>query len=283
MAVAVPTYAVTGATGNIGGRVARALAAAGVAQRLVVRDASRAPVLPGAEVAVATYDDSEALRTAFGGAKTLFMVSGAEHPDRVAQHFRCIDAAVAAGIERVVYTSFFGASPDATFTLGRDHWATEEHIRGSGLAWTFLRDNLYADFLVYLPGEDGVIRGPAGDGRVSAVAQDDVGAVATRVLLEPGGHDGTAYGLTGPAALSFPEIAELLSSAMGKPVTFVDETLEQAYASRAKYGAPDWEVDAWVSTYTSIANGEQAEVTDDVERVTGRPPVSVAALLARPA
>jgi NAD(P)H dehydrogenase (quinone) len=275
-----PTYAITGATGNIGGRVARALAAADVTQRLVVRDAWRAPTLPEAEVAVASYDVFDALVAAFDGTKTLLMVSAAEHPERVLQHFRVVDAAVAAGVERVVYTSFFGAAPDSTFTLGRDHWATEEHIRASGLAWTFLQDNLYADFLRFMPGEDGVIRGPAGAGRVSVVAQDDVASVATRVLLEAGHHDATTYRLTGPEALSFPEIASILTSATGKPVTFVDETLAEAYASRASYNAPEWEVDAWVSTYTSIANGEQAEVTGDVEQVTGSRPISLAALLA---
>ena len=94
--------------------------------------------------------------------------------------------AVAAGVAHLVYTSFYGAAPDATFTLARDHWATEEHIRASGLAFTFLRDNLYADFLPLMADEHGVIRGPAGDGRVAAVAIDDVadgggrGAAATR-------------------------------------------------------------------------------------------------------
>jgi NAD(P)H dehydrogenase (quinone) len=280
---AEPTYGVTGATGNIGGRVARSLAAAEVTQRLVVRDAWRAPTLPGAEVAVASYDDADALREAFTGITTLFMVSAAENENRVAQHFRCVDAAAAAGVQRVVYTSFLGAGPDSTFTLGRDHWATEERIKASGLAWTFLRDNIYADFVVHFADEDGVIRGPANGGCAAVVAQDDVAAVASRVLLEAGAHDDRAYGLTGPEALSFPEMARILSSALGKTITFVDETLEEAYASRAKYGAPDWQVDAWVSTYTAIAKGEMAEVTDHVEQVIGRPPVSLPELLARSA
>ena len=276
-----PQYAVTGATGNIGGRVARALAAGGVSQRLVVRDPSRAPLLPGAQVAVASYDEPDAMRAAFAGVPTLFMVSAAENVDRVTQHFRCVDAAAAAGVERIVYTSFLNAAPDATFTLGRDHWATEERIRASGMTWTFLRDNLYADFLPFLAGEDGVIRGPAGDGRVSAVAQDDIAGVATRVLLEPGRHDAAAYDLTGPEALSFAEVAVLLTSTLGRPISYYDETIEEAYASRAKYGAPDWEVEGWVTSYTAIATGEAARVTGDVERVTGHPATSVRELLSR--
>src|SRR5262249_6568747 len=134
----------------------------------------------------------------------------------------------------------------------------------------------------FLPGADGVIRGPAGDGRVSVVAQDDVAAVATLVLLEAGEHDGTAYGLTGPEALSLHEIAELLSRVLGRAISYQPETIEEAYASRAVYAAPPWQVDAWVTTYTAIATGEAAIVTGDVERVTGRPATSLQELLERP-
>ena len=130
--------AVTGATGGLGGRVARRLAERGVRQRLVVRDPGRAPALAGTEVATVTagYDDADGLRRALEGAGTLFMVSASEDPDRVRLHTTVVQAAVDAGVERIVYTSFFGAAPDCTFTFGRDHWHTEELIRGSGLAPT---------------------------------------------------------------------------------------------------------------------------------------------------
>ena len=134
---------------------------------------------------MATYADGAAVRAALEGARLVFMVSAAEAPDRVDQHYSFVDAAAAAGVQHLVYTSFAGAAPDAIFTLGRDHWATEEHIKASGLAWTFLRDNLYLDFLPLLAGPDGVIRGPAGDGRVSAVATDDVADVGRRRAARP--------------------------------------------------------------------------------------------------
>src|SRR3954447_4553708 len=149
---------VTGSTGRLGGRVARRLADAGTEQRLLVRDPSRAPALPGTSVVAATYGDGDAVRAALEGARVVLMVSGAEAPDRVSHHLSFVDSAVAAGVEHLVYTSFAGAAPDAVFTLGRDHWATEEHIRSSGLTWTFLRDNLYLDFLPLMAGPDGVIR-----------------------------------------------------------------------------------------------------------------------------
>ena len=166
--------AITGATGRLGGRVARRLAADGIPQKLIVRDPSRAPQLPEAEAVQAEYGDALALRRAFDGVDTLLMVSASESTDRVVAHRTFIDTAAKAGIGYLVYVSFCGASPTATFTLARDHWATEEHIRASGLRFTFLRDNLYADFLPSMVGEDGVIRGPAGIGRVAAVAQDDI-------------------------------------------------------------------------------------------------------------
>ena len=140
------------------------------------------------------------------------MVSGVGVADRLAQHRAFVDAAVAAGVAHLVYTSFFGAAPDCTFTLGRDHYATEEHIRASGMAFTFLRDNFYVDFLPAMVGEDGVIRGPAGDGRVAAVAQDDVADAAVAVLLDPAAHAGATYALTGPEALSLDEVAAILTA-----------------------------------------------------------------------
>ena len=142
----------TGATGAIGGRVATLLAGRGVPQRLVVRDPGRAPQLDGAETAVASYDEPAAMRTAFAGVDTLLLVSAAEHPDRVRQHIAAVDAAAAAGVRRVVYTSFLGAAPDATFTLARHHWVTEQRLRASGVAFTFLRDSLYLDFLPFMAG-----------------------------------------------------------------------------------------------------------------------------------
>jgi len=263
---------VTGATGRLGGRVARLLADAGLDQRLVVRSAARAPALPGVTVAEASYGDGDAARRALVGLDVLLMVSGSESEDRVDQHRTFVDAAVDAGVRHLVYVSFLGAAPHSTFLLARDHDLTERHVEASGVAWTFLRDSLYADFLPMLAGEDGVLRGPAGDGRVAAVAQDDVAAVAAAVLRAPAGHEGRRYDLTGPEAFTLTEAAATMSRVLGRPHRFHHETFEEAYESRARYGAPSWMVDAWVSTYTAIASGELARVSGDVERVTGRAP-----------
>lgn len=273
---------VTGVTGGLGGRVARRLAERGVGQRLVARNPGRAPELAGAQVAAGSYDDRDSLRRAFAGAHTLFMVSASEDPDRLRLHANVVGAATDAGVERVVYTSFFGAAPDCSFTFGRDHWHTEELIKGSGLRFTMLRDNLYLDFLPLMVGADGVIRGPAADGRVAAVARDDIADVAAAVLLTDGDrHDGRSYDLTGPEALTMAEVAQRLSELAGRTITYHPETLEEAYASRASYGAPDWEVDGWVTTYVAIANGELDAVGGDVAAVAGHPPMGLDDFLRR--
>ena len=282
MSTELPTLAVTGSTGALGGRVARLLASSGAAQRLLSRDVTRAPQVDGGvSVHFTGYADRPSVVHALEGASTLFMVSASESADRRDQHRAFVEAAAVAGVQHVVYTSFFGAAPDATFTLARDHHATEEHIKASGMGWTFLRDNFYLDVFAHFVGEDGVIRGPAGDGVVSAVSLDDVAACAAEVLSRPDEHVGTTYDLTGPEALSLAAIAETLSVVLGHEVRYHDETIEEAYESRRKWPAPDFMYDAWVSTYTAIAAGELAPVTDHVLNLTGRPPMSLAELLAR--
>lgn len=209
------------------------------------------------------------------------MVSASESPNRLEEHFAFVEGAVRAGVEHLVYISFSGAAPDCTFTLGRDHYATEQRIRARGLRFTFLRDNLYADFFPAMVGDDGVIRGPAAGGRVAAVAQDDIADAAAAVLVAPTDHADATYTLTGPEALTLDEVAAIISAATSRDVSYHPETVAEAYESRAVYGAPDWQVDAWVSTYTAIAAGELAEVTTDVARLSGHPATSLAELLRR--
>ena len=273
-------FAVSGATGGVGGRVAARLADLGYAQRLIVRDGSRAPDLAGADVSVGSYEDPRSMREALEGVETFFMVSGGEAHDRLRQHRDAVDAAVSAGVGRIVYLSFVEAAPDSTFTFARDHWHTEQHVRDSGLRFTFLRDSMYLDFLPGMVGPDGVIRGPAGDGRVAAVARDDIADAAIAVLTGDG-HDGRTYNLTGPEAISFHQAAEELSRVAGREISYHPETLEEAYESRSGYGAPDWVVEGWVTSYAEVANGELDVVSDAVRELTGHEPMSLGEFLSR--
>jgi NAD(P)H dehydrogenase (quinone) len=270
-----PLIAVTGATGAVGGRVARHLAQAGARQLLVVRDSSRAPHLPGAQIRQTSgYAAGDEMRAALHDADTLFLVPGAEAADRVEQHRSAVDAAVAAGVRRIVYMSAIGAAPDATWTLVHQHWQTEEHIRAAGVAWTFPRMNIYMDFIPSMVGADGVIRGPAGDGRVAAILRDD-NAASIAALLGSDGHDGRTYELTGPEAFTLAEAAELMSRLSGKQINFHDESDEEAFASRAHFGAPGWEVRGWVGSYWAIREGTLHDISPHVRELTGRDPVSL--------
>lgn len=262
--------ALTGVTGQLGGAVARSLT--DLAPRLIARDPSRAPDIAGSEVAVATFADGDALAIAFAGIDTLLLVSAAESDDRREQHRTAIQAAADAGVQHIVYTSFCGAAADADFTLGRDHADAEEAIRASGMTYTFLRNNFYADILPFFADADGVIRGPGGQGRVAAVALMDVVDVAAAIILDPRTHAGRTYDLSGPEALTMDEVAERIGIRLGRDFSYEEETVDEAYASRrAGYPeAAEFELDAWVSTYTAIANGAMARVTSDIKRITGK-------------
>jgi uncharacterized protein YbjT (DUF2867 family) len=258
--------------------VARRLADLGVPQRLLVRDAARAPKLPGAEVVTADYGDTASMRAAVDGAGTLFFVSAHEAKGRVPVHRSAVDGAIQGGVNRIVYTSFLAAAPDATFTFARDHYATELHIRGAGVAYTFLRNSLYLDDLPEWVSDDGVIAGPAGDGRVAWVARDDIADVATKVLTN--GHHEATYDVTGAEALTLDETAAALSTVLGRPVRYHAETLGEARASRSGYGAPDWAVEGWVTSYAAIATGELSTVSDTVARIAGHEPHTIQSLFA---
>ncbi|QNE36338.1 SDR family oxidoreductase [Leifsonia shinshuensis] len=269
------TIAVTGVTGTVGRLAASELADAGIRFRMLARSPERAPRFPDSEVVACSYGDGASVRAALQGVETVLMVSAAENDQRLREHFAFVDAAAEAGVRHIVYTSFFGAAPDATFTLARDHFATEERIKTTGMGYTFLRDDLYLDFVEFMVGEDGVIRGPAGHGKAAMVARADVARVAATVLQHPEKHRGVTYDLTGPEDLTMAEVAGLLTAHLGRAVSFHDETVEEAYESRKRWDAPQWQYDAWVSTYTAIAAGEFAGPSGDVERVTGRRPISL--------
>jgi NAD(P)H dehydrogenase (quinone) len=275
--------AVTGVTGALGGRVLTRLAAADSAPlRLVVRDADRAPVVPGAEVREnpGGYADGEGFRSALAGADTLFLVSAAEAEDRLHQHLTAVEAAAAAGVSRIVYTSFLGASPDAVFTLARQHAATEAAIAATGLRATILRHGMYADFVPFfatVEDDAAVIAAPAGDGRASFVSRDDLADVAAAVLLDDSPRlDGRTLDVTGPEAVSLAEAADTLSEVTGRPVTYRDQTVEEAWAARRPSGHPDWEIEGWVTSYLAIAAGELSAVSDVVPTLTGHPARTVA-------
>jgi NAD(P)H dehydrogenase (quinone) len=302
--------AVTGATGEIGRRVAIRLSERGITQRFLVRDPARAPQLPNATVAqIGSYADAAAMGRALKGVKSLFLVSAQDKMgviihsmenklpipsyDRVQQHIAAVSAAAAVGVESIVYLSFVSAAKNATFILSRDHFHTEEFIRSTGIKYTFLRQNLYMDKVPLHIARSDVIRAPAGKGRVSWVSRDDIADAAVNVLTGTG-HDGNIYDITGPEALTMEETAQHLSAATGRNITYQPQTPQEARLKRntsrmeelemrrrtlTGHGLTDYEVEVWISHYLQIATGEVSMVSDTVPLLCKRPGETLAQYL----
>ena len=269
----------TGVTGKLGAYVADLVDKKGIASIHLARSPERARVYASAEIRQMVYANTPEVVEALQGIDVLLMVSARENPERVKDHKSFLDAAKLAVVQHIVYTSFYGADDQATFTLSRDHAQTETYIKELGFSYTFLRDNFYLDFLIDMALENGEIRGPAGSGLVSAVARKDTSRVAAEILLNPKEWENQCLNLTGPEDLSMEEIVAVLSKETNNSITYVDETVKEAYESRKKWPAQTWEYDAWVSTYTAIKVGEQAGVSTDVEKVLGRPASSLLDIL----
>ena len=271
----MPKIAVTGVTGNLGGMVSRLCKKNGIEVRNLARNVEKAEKLGFSNVFKSSYDKSEDTVKSLEGIEVLFMVSGSENPNRVQQHKDFIDAAKIAGVSHIIYLSFYNASKNSIFTLGRDHYATEEYIKENGFKYTFLRDNFYADFFVDLCREYGEIKGPAENGKVSAVVRSDVSEVAAKILENPGKWENQTLNMTGPEELSMAEIVKAVSEYFGKEIKYIEETVEEAYESRKIWKAEQWEYDSWVSTYTAIAENEQSGISNDIEKVLGRKATSL--------
>ncbi|MDT9490258.1 SDR family oxidoreductase [Streptococcus mutans] len=270
---------ITGVTGKLGSKVAQLISEQGISARHLARNPQRAALYDNAELVQAAFENSLEAVEALKGIDVLLMVSASESPNRLQQHFAFLDAAHEAGVKHIVYTSFYNAATEATFTLARDHAKTEKYIKGRGFTYTFLRDNFYLDFFLDLCLNNGEIRGPAGNGKVSAVARQDVSEVATTILAKPDKWKNQLLNMTGPADLSMADIVHFVSEQKGEIIPYIDESIEEAYASRKAWPAQDWEYDAWVSTYTAIKEGKQAGVSSDIERVLGRPATSLEQLV----
>lgn len=269
------TIAITGVTGKLGGYLASELNQLGIESRHLARSPEKAQKYDNAELVQSFYDESDQTIKSLTGIEVLFMVSARESLSRLEEHKALLRAAQKAGVKHIIYTSFMNARPDATFTLARDHAWTEAYIKELGFKYTFLRDNFYQDMFLEIAEQASLLRGPAGQGKVSALLRSDVVAVALRILQEPAKWENQTLNLTGPQALSLEEMAALLTQYLGKEVTYYDEGLEEAYEWRKQWPVEDWQYDAWVSTYTAIAKNELSLVSNDIERVLGRPATSL--------
>ena len=266
---------VTGATGHVGSELVRLLAEQGAPARALVQLPDKAAPIQrlGLEVAVGDFEQPDTLEAAMVGCDHLYLVSPPS-PRQPEQERNVIDAAKRAGVSHVVKQTVQGADPDASMAFSRWHGQVEQHLVQSGLAHTVLQPHSFMqNFLLSAQpvADQGALYGMTGAGRTSYIDTRDIAAVAAQVLTSPG-HQGQRYTLTGPEALSAAEVAERLSAATGRQVRYVDLPADAFAQALAGAGMPGWLVDAVIEGNTLLAAGDQATVTDEVARVTGRPP-----------
>lgn len=282
------TILVTGATGQLGRLVVDALARRSPSAPLAVsvRSPDKAADLAarGIEVRHGDFDAPESLARTFAGAGTVLIVSGDAPVDvRIRQHRNAVDAAKAAGIGRVVYTSFVDPRPQSRFAFAAIHADTEDYLRASGLPFTILRNGVYADNLMGFIGralESGTLAAPAGDGRVAFVSRADL-AEATAAVLLGAGHAGRTYELTGPAAVSYHEVAAAVSRRSGRPIAYQPIATEAFADGLTRAGLPPFMVTALSGLFEAVAAGAYADVSDDGSRLAGRPLEGIDAFLGR--
>jgi NAD(P)H dehydrogenase (quinone) len=273
---------VTASSGRLGRAVAAELARRGKASetRLTARSPAKIADLgeQGFATARADYDDAASMRAAFEGADVLLLISGTTaNESRVQEHRRAIDAAKAAGVGRVVYTSYANPSPKSLFPFAAIHGDTEAYLAEAGVPYTILRNNPYAanlDRSLEQSRGNGVLSSPGADAKVAYVTHADAAAAAVGVLVGDG-HEGKTYSVTGPEALTLHEIAALLSAARGKPVNVVKSALLEVRAHLQSMGLPQFLVEALVGSNAATAAGEYAGVSPDAARLAGRPTQSI--------
>ncbi len=266
---------VTGATGHVGSELVRLLAEQGAPARALVHSPDKAAPIQhlGLETALGDFEQPDTLDVAMKGCDQLFLLAPPT-PRQPQQEQHVIDAARRAGVGHVVKQSVPWAGADAPVVFSRWHGQIEEDLAQSGLAYTLLRPSSFMqNFLMSAQqvADQGVLYGMFGEGRVAFIDARDVAAVAAELLTSPG-HQGASYTLTGPEALSAVEVAERLAAATGRQVRSVDLGPDGYRQALAGAGMPGWLVDGVVEGNTMLAAGHGATVTDEVARLTGRPP-----------
>ena len=267
---------VTGATGHIGGELVRLLSDKGVTLRAVTRDPRRTPPLPGVAWVQADLRDARSLRDVFLGAETMFLLtSNAEDMGTLQRN--AIEAAGSAGVAYVVKGSALGASSRSRSPIGRSHYEVETVLQGSGMAWTILRPHVFMQNLLDAAptiAREGTVRAASGEGKIPFIDAKDIAAVAAAVLTTPG-HQSRKYVLTGPEALSYGDVARILSEATGRRVEYAAESAEGAEARLVAEGASRWMIESALALAAyQREGGPTAVVSPAVKEILGRPPRS---------
>lgn len=259
--------------GRVARRTAELLASEGQALRLMTRTPQRVPRLMRAEVVYGDFAEPASLDKAFAGVTRALVVSGfAEPGKRALLHRNAFEAAARADAGHVVYLSLQGAASDSKYPFSRDHALSEHYLAATGLPFTVLRNAFYLDMFLDLFDTNGVIRGPAKQGRGAFVSREDCARAAAAALnASPGG----TYDVTGLEALSLADVARRLSGIVGRELRYQDESVESGREWRSRSGEPAWRVELSLGWHEAIAAGELARTSDTVLRFTGRSPLDI--------
>lgn len=268
---------VTGATGNNGVELIKRLSVIGATFRAMIRrhgDHAN-PALQGVECVEADFDNPATVRRALEGIEQAFLVTNSSERAEGRQ-LAFVEAARAAGLRHIVYLSQLHSAVASPVRFLRYHAVVENAISASGIAFTFLRPNLYMQGLLGFRSpivSQGRFFAPAGDARISVVDVRDIAEVAALALTQSG-HEGKTYDITGPEALTHSEMASLLSKALGRPVAYVDAPEAAMRDILLGLGLPEWQAEGLIEDYAHYRRGEASTVSSTVRDLTGHQPHS---------
>lgn len=274
---------VTGANGHLGTAVIENLLKKTAADQIaaLVRDESKAFALKekGVTLRVGNYDDSASLDAAMQGVEKVLLIAGTDEENRLRQHRNVVDAAKKAGVSCIAYTSRTLKDRNRMVNqLMEGHFQTEDHIKESGLAYVLFRNVLYMDTLPLFLGGEGVfdtgISVPAGQGQVPFALRSEMGEAIATALFE-NGCDNRLYKLTGSEAYSFDDVAAVLTDIAGKTVAYAPAETSAYEAHLQERGLPEPAIRRAIGFMTDIKNGQENEVTSDLENLIGRKPTSL--------
>ncbi len=271
-----PAILITGATGNIGSELIKQLSARKIPFRAMVRsqkDAEAFSNIENAETVTADFNDANIVAAALKGIERTFLLTNSSEQAE-AQQKTFVEEAKRAGIKHIVKLSQWAADKNSSVRFLRYHAAVERKIKDSGIAYTFLRPNLFMQGLLGF--KDTIISqnkffAAIGDAKISAVDVRDIAAVAAAALTETG-HAGKIYNLTGPEALTHKEMAEKLSAALNRKIEFVNVSPQAMREALKAAGFPEWQLEGLIEDYAHYARGEAAEITSGVLDASGKPP-----------
>ncbi|MBL8201048.1 MAG: SDR family oxidoreductase [Chromatiales bacterium] len=268
----------TGVTGKTGGASAQALLKKGIKFRAIVRNAEKAAALKaaGVELVIGDVTDRAVLEKALTGVdKALMVCPNGEKQLDIEKQF--VDVAKAKGVKHVVKMSSMEAVADAKAPIPRIHYASEQYLKQSGLAWTMIKPNFFMQNLLGSGGtikEQGKFFLPLSQGTTVMIDTRDIGACVAAVMTSPG-HEGQAYELTGPEELSFADAAERFTKVLGRKIEYVHVPMPAYRQTLARFLTNEWHLNAVCELFQEIADGQDLHITDSVQKLTGKAPTSL--------